>query len=183
MVDLVPVVCSVYFTNASSRWQPLQQTPSSRHVTSRQRATDTPMRLVGIFLQRTSIVPVLRHACSCACCRPCMRSACSDVQCAVSCGNVRSAPSPWRHTTPAPSHCPSCTPSKHPSTHNPYIPPPTCRTSTSFLYTITPCATPWTTCAKSLSRAFLSAAASARGRPKTCMRAASTDLAALQCCG
>ena len=50
-----------------------------------------------------------------------MRSACSDVQCAVSCGNVRSAPSPWRHTTPAPSHYPSCTPSKHPSTHNPYI--------------------------------------------------------------
>ena len=53
-----------------------------------------------------------------------MRSACSDVQCAVSCGNVRSAPSPWRHTTPAPSHYPSCTPSKHPSTHNPYINPP-----------------------------------------------------------
>ena len=124
MVDLVPVVCSVYFTNSSSRWQPLQQTPSSRHVTSRQRATDTPMRLVGIFLQRTSIVSVRRHACSCACCRPCMRSACSDVQCAVSCGNVRSAPSPWRHTTPAPSHYPSCTPSKHPSTHNPYINPP-----------------------------------------------------------
>ena len=55
-----------------------------------------------------------------------MRSACSDVQCAVSCGNVRSAPSPWRHWHTSANQ-----------TLRPLIAPPALLPSTLLLTTLT----------------------------------------------